>query len=504
MFKRSLLFIALLSLFLITLVPTLAQDTGRTLDTLNVRGGSGTNFPIVTQININTDIVVEARNDATDWLLIRTPDGAIRGWVATRFIEFSQPVNLNVIPVNDEIIGVAPEEVAQVPAESAQLAETPGAPAPEPQQTVAEGEYPAGVTNGTLISQMNVRLGPGTEYDSIGQLNSGERVSVEGRNRAGDWVMINIVDRVRGWVYSPYVNMGETDVFTLPVINEVVGLGRRDAEEPAIVLPDRDIPAMTSRLQNIPVLHNMLSNNVYQIYWRGQEFGNNPRVFMKVGDSVTAEQPFMTGFGNGNYNLGGYQYLQNTIDHFSVSPRAGIENSFVNPSIAAQSGFTSSAIFDGLWVNPGVCTEAALYCEYNLTKPSVAIIMLGSVDLRSGDPFVFQGNIYKVVRDLAGRGVIPVLTTFPNHPEILGEDAIYYNNIVLNAAQDFNTPVINLWAATQRLPDAGINLADPIHMTQGADYFNFEAGQEDQYGVSLRNLLTLQALEQIRANVLAR
>lgn len=491
--KQVLLLIAILCLLIVAALPVLAQD-GVTIDILNVRSGAGSDFPIVTEIGARVDVVIEGRNNIGDWVLIHTPDSAIRGWVASRFIDFNDDIVLANLPVSEEIIGGAVVEAApEAPTESAA------------QQPAAPESSVAGVGTGELISMMNVRTGPGTTYDSVGQLDQGLIVTIEGRNTAGDWLMIN-AGGVRGWVYSPYVKLLDVEFATLPVSYEVIG-GESLAPTPEVIeipLPERNIEAMEARLRSIPILHNMVNDTVYEIFANGRVAGNNPRIFMKVGDSVTATQPFMSGFGRGDYNLGAnYGYLQPTIDWFSVSPRPGVANSFVNESIAAQSGFTSDAIFDGLWVNPSVCREAALYCEYTLTKPSVAIILLGSVDLRSNSAFDFQNNIHRAALELIRRGVIPVLTTFPNHPDIMGEDAIYFNNLILNAADAYNVPVINLWLATQPLPDAGINLNDPIHMTQGANYFHFDAGQENLYGVSLRNLLTLQALDTLRVNVLS-
>jgi|GEM_PF-262184 len=494
MIKRVLLLVAVLCLLIVAVLPTFAQD-GITIDILNVRAGASSESPILTEIGARVDVVIEGRNNIGNWILIRSADGAIRGWVASRFVDFSDDIVLANLPVSEEIIG------GVVVAEAA-----PEAPPETVQQPAAPVNSVDGVGSGELISAMNVRTGPGTTYDSVGQLAQGLTVSIEGRNVAGDWLIIS-GEGVRGWVYSPYVNLLDVEFATLPVSYEVIG-GESLAPTPEVIeipLPERNIEAMEARLRSVPILHNLVNDTVYDIFANGRNVGNNPRIFMKVGDSVTATQPFMSGFGRGDYALGAdYGYLQPTIDWFNVSPRPGIANSFVNESIAAQSGFTSDAIFDGLWVNPSVCREAALYCEYTLTKPSVAIILLGSVDMRSNSPFDFQNNIHRAALEMMRRGVIPVLTTFPNHPDVLGEDAIYFNNLILNAADTYNVPVINLWAATQALPDAGINLADPIHMTQGQNYFHFDAGQEGLYGVSLRNLLTLQALDTLRVNVLAR
>ena len=60
---------------------------------------------------------------------------------------------------------------------------------------------------------LNIRSGPGTNYGRVGSLNSGERVSVVGRNSSGTWIQID-----NGWVSAQYLSWPPaTDFMTLPV-----------------------------------------------------------------------------------------------------------------------------------------------------------------------------------------------------------------------------------------------------------------------------------------------
>jgi len=483
MTKKSFFVLLVLSLILAISSPALARD-GVTISNLNVRTGPGTQYPAMTQISAQSNIIIEARNTVGDWIIIRSADDTVRGWVASRYVNFADNIALVNLPVSEEVIGANVEVV----------------------DTLIAPDAPNNVTTGEITGRMFVRVGPDINYIALGQLEPTTIVNVEGQYNS--WVLINHND-LRGWVYSPFIKLNGVELANLPIIAGVEGQPTQspitELEIIEVPLPSRDIAAMEARLRSIPVHHNMVNGTVNQIFARGRELGNNPRVFMKVGDSVTATQPFMSGFGRGDYNLGeAYADLEPTIEWFNVSIQSGAANSFVKDSLAAQSGFTSSAIFDGLWVNPAVCSSGRpLMCEYDLNKPSVAIVLLGSVDLRLSNAGLFQNNMHMATNELIKRGVIPVLTTFPNHPDVLGEDAIYFNNLILNTAEAYNVPVINLWLATQALPDAGINLADPIHMTQGDTYFHFDLGQENLYGVSLRNLMTLQALDILRINVLS-
>jgi len=57
--------------------------------------------------------------------------------------------------------------------------------------------------------QINVRSGPGTDYDSIGVLIAGQEVPALGRSAGGSWIKIvytGVASGV-GWVYSPLVTL---------------------------------------------------------------------------------------------------------------------------------------------------------------------------------------------------------------------------------------------------------------------------------------------------------
>ena len=69
-----------------------------------------------------------------------------------------------------------------------------------------------------ITSRLNVRTGPGTDYDSIGVLIAGQVVPALGRSGGGSWIKIvyaGVADGV-GWVYSPLVTLIEGG--DLPVV----------------------------------------------------------------------------------------------------------------------------------------------------------------------------------------------------------------------------------------------------------------------------------------------
>jgi hypothetical protein len=68
--------------------------------------------------------------------------------------------------------------------------------------------------------QVNVRLGPSTDYDQVGVLNSGQEAPAIGRSPGGDWIMISYpgVPGNVAWVYSAYVTLINLGSAVLPII----------------------------------------------------------------------------------------------------------------------------------------------------------------------------------------------------------------------------------------------------------------------------------------------
>jgi len=93
-----------------------------------------------------------------------------------------------------------------------------------PQQPTVSIPTVTGTPKGATIrvnadnEQINVRTGPGTDYDSIGVLIAGQVVPALGRSAGGSWIKIvyaGVADGV-GWVYSPLVTL--TQGGDLPVV----------------------------------------------------------------------------------------------------------------------------------------------------------------------------------------------------------------------------------------------------------------------------------------------
>ncbi len=91
---------------------------------------------------------------------------------------------------------------------------------------MAQQATPAPTVTGTpsgpfilVPDEVNVRLGPGTDYELVGVLIAGQRAPALGRSPGGDWIQIDYVG-VPGnvaWVYAPLVRLEGGQGF-LPVV----------------------------------------------------------------------------------------------------------------------------------------------------------------------------------------------------------------------------------------------------------------------------------------------
>lgn len=254
-------------------------------------------------------------------------------------------------------------------------------------------------------------------------------------------------------------------------------------------------------LADVPILP-ALTDHARLIFERGQtrEIPRDPHVFSKVGDSMTASESFLTGFGNDAYDLGGYADLEPVVTYFlSVSDGDG-HNAFNRVNYANSIGFSTASALDSTWAVEDVCepNESPLNCEYRVSNAAFALIMFGTNDVMAFDAMLFDYFMRQVVLTTISADVVPVLYTIPPRPEALELSGVF-NQIIVKIAADYDVPVINLVAALEPLPNYGVNLNDTLHLTEPEPPGSVAAFTEEDLaaGYTVRNLVTLQALESL-------
>ncbi|MBZ0306524.1 MAG: SGNH/GDSL hydrolase family protein, partial [Anaerolineae bacterium] len=242
-----------------------------------------------------------------------------------------------------------------------------------------------------------------------------------------------------------------------------------------------------------------VTDHAREIYQAGIAQGNQPQVFSKVGDCMTAAEYFLTPFGLNDYALGEYEDLQEVVDYFNSQPvREGDWelDSFANPGLATASGFNTASVLDSIWSNPDWCeaNESPLSCEYRVSKPIFSLIMFGTNDTFFIEADAFDYYLRLIVLETIQKNIVPVLYTFPTRPEY-PEKSDLFNQIIIKIAEDYDLPLVNLWLGLQDLPNGGVDEIETIHLTIPADGTSTGVFDEStlQTGYTYRNLVTLQA-----------
>ncbi len=125
-------------------------------------------------------------------------------------------------------------------------------------------------------------------------------------------------------------------------------------------------------------------------------------------------------------------------------------------------------------------------------------MMFGPNDVFNLTAEQFEKGVRQVVDSTIAHGTIPVLTTFTwCRSDEFNDKGLQFNLITASIAREYDIPLINFWRGGQSLPNCGLSddthLSQPVMTTTG----NF-SGEEQRTGHTLRNLLTLQTLDEIR------
>lgn len=389
---------------------------------------------------------------------------------------------------------------------------------PNPSQTATVTTTATPASDAVVSNEqgVNVRSGPSTRFNPpLETLDQNDPIDLVAISSDGEWYEVETASGQIGWVFGEMItlnrdvpNLEEKFIATPTASPEPIVLVGNNSGQPVVLGVGGAVATTqfdedttdTNTTNNVPNIGSKspianvvsISGRTRQIYQTGLSRGNNPHVFVKVGDSITNNQPFMNGYGSGEYNLGEFGYLQESISFFD-------NGTFVRNSIAAESGFNAAAVQDSIW-SPSSCmaNESPLACEYRVMKPSVAIIMYGSLDVQLYGADAFQGYLSQIVQYTISQGVIPVLTTFPNGADYYPSQCEQFNNVIRSIAASEQIPLIEFRNPALSLPDRGVG-SDKFHLSlNGSSYYIALNGEQNVYGLTLRNMLTLQALDDLR------
>jgi uncharacterized protein YraI len=165
----------------------------------NVRSGPSTEVEIVGRLQAGTRVPVAGRLESSEWWFIDNED--LTGWVAAEVVEFVG--DATTLPILEPQL---PELPATVEPDTTDDVETDVTPASGPSVSVPAGG-------------VNVRSGPGLDFELIGRLEEETSYRVLGVDETGRWWLIEYdgVNEGQAWVADAVVQF-EGSVTDLPVV----------------------------------------------------------------------------------------------------------------------------------------------------------------------------------------------------------------------------------------------------------------------------------------------
>lgn len=464
--------------------PTAPTTITLTVDTngLRLRRGPATSAAVLTTLEAGNTLTALGRHVNGDWLLVETSDG-LRGWVSADFV-------------------AADSDLVRLPVADAGLVST---------------SVPA---SGLTLAAVYLRTAPGTDANPITLLEAGTTLSVYGWSDDGAW--LSVASPVgEGWVVAEWVSLAGSSTATAtapapatvaasttPMLTPTLAVASPTPPDTATPVPGTATPAATDgALAGGELLPAGTYANLYNvsgaaatIYARGQAQGQRPLVFSKIGDSITAgpESAFMA-FCSPNRNFGAYPQLANVVVAFSAETIRENRTSFNLNSAGAGNGWGATEILNPEKVESDLCLpgESPLACEYRLTRPSIALIMIGTNDSGGIAADTYRSKLNQIVAFSSDSGVVPVLFTIPPKRFDPATDGRVdeFNRIIIETATAWRIPLIDYHALMMQAPNLGLS-EDGVHPSDPlyASPCDLDAGNL-QYGSNIRNLLALQMLE---------
>jgi hypothetical protein len=206
----------------------------------------------------------------------------------------------------------------------------PATPTPEPTATPVPTEVPPTATpvpepRFTANSTVNVRSGPGTNYDRIGALGAGQAFDIAGKNAAGNWLQFDYNGRP-GWVLADLVTVSG-DFGQVQVAQNIPPppTPRPTARPQPTAVPQPTATARPRYEFNIAIVQRcdrQPAGNWFEgtVYKGGQRFNGARVVFSYAPDGPWVTPPQISGphEGYANWNAGYYSHIIN-----ASNPQAG-------------------------------------------------------------------------------------------------------------------------------------------------------------------------------------
>ncbi len=173
------------------------------------------------------------RNEDGSWLLVQQ-DGAA-GWVEASRLVIFDAATLPVLPASDQPLAAPPAPAVAAPAPPVDSSALPATATPAPPAEAA----PITAVVATDDTRLNVRSGPGADYDVVAKVNPGARFTALARSGDDAWVQLALPDTPEGsgWVSAEYIALSapltELPLSSVPVAAPGLATPVAPADPPA-------------------------------------------------------------------------------------------------------------------------------------------------------------------------------------------------------------------------------------------------------------------------------
>ncbi|TMK57072.1 MAG: SGNH/GDSL hydrolase family protein [Actinobacteria bacterium] len=263
----------------------------------------------------------------------------------------------------------------------------------------------------------------------------------------------------------------------------------------------------------VPALEPPVVGHLEKVVSRGQVYGNQPGVFAKIGDSITASPSFLQGLACWAPRLGTWGELRGTLEFFGETPvprgveeaQCPVSNSFSRLGVAAVGGWRVVDALSPRESLPECEGLPAVSCELQLLHPSIALIMFGTNDLEDFNAVEFRRELARLARLVSSAGTIPVLSTIPPRAQPRFSPRVArFNAEIAALAENRALPLWNFWRQMTEIGVPGLGLSEdgvhPSALCPPCTAVDFRPGGL-RYGYALRNLGALRVLDRLRRQI---
>ncbi len=171
---------------------------------VNLRSGPGTSYSIAGKANRGDTLTITQTAQGSGYTWGNTG----KGWIALKYTDYtpSQPEQTQppeTTPAPTEPEQTQPPETTPAPTEPEQTQPPETTPAPtEPEQT-----QPSGTQITVTATDVNLRSGPGTNYELIGKADRGDRFTVTDTKQGGSYLWGKTE---KGWIALKYTTYSQS------------------------------------------------------------------------------------------------------------------------------------------------------------------------------------------------------------------------------------------------------------------------------------------------------